>query len=214
MTRTNGQKAASRARWRELADIQPTRKRTKSGAYSKRGEGYVNGTKDPREVVLSARCRRLGMKDTRENRLALSLPMFGDATGRAISLGASGTMDRDRLWACLLGISRAMAVYHTRILGLSMFAKCGKMEYLPERLETSADDDLDARTPAERERAAVNAYMHWQGMVQRLNVHEREAVWDGVYMRTRLHHGGKLTETGKQFVRSLRLLEEAASCGR
>lgn len=216
MARTNGVKAAARARWRELSDIAPTRKRTKGGAYTKKGQGYVNGNKDPREVVLSARCRRLGMKDTRENRLALSLPMFGDDAGRAISIGASGQMDRDRLWACLLAISRAMAIYHQRILGKSVFAKCGKTEYMPERLETSAEDDApaDARTPEERDRAAVNAWMHWHGMVQRLDVPEREAVWDGVYMRTRLHHGGKLTAGGSAFVRALRFLEEAASHGR
>lgn len=87
--------------------------------------------------------------------------------------------------------------------------------YLPERLETSADDDApaDTRTPEERDRAAVNAWMHWHGMVQRLNVSEREAIWDGVYMRTRLHHGGKLRANGSAFVRALRFLEEAASYG-
>jgi len=216
MARTQSEKAASRARWAALAEIAPTKKRIKGGNYSKRGQGYHNGNKDPREVVLSARCRRLGMKDTKENRLALSLPMFGDPAGTAISIGKADVADRDRLWACLLAISRAMAIYHSRILGQSMFAKCGKMEYLPERLETSAEDDAtaDTRTPEERDRAAVNAWMHWHGMVQRLNVSEREAIWDGVYMRTRLHHGGKLTANGSGFVRALRFLEEAASHGR
>lgn len=215
MARTKSMKAAARARSSDLPDIQPTRKRIKGGAYSKRGEGYANGKKDPREVVLSARCRRLGMKDTPENRAALSLPIFGDMAGIAISIGSSDAMDRDRLWSCLLSISRAMTVYHARILGQPIFAKCGRMEYLPERLETSAEDDApaDTRTAAERERAAVNAWMHWHGMVGRLSAHEQTALWDGVYQRTHLHHGGRLTASGGQFVRALRVIEGAASHG-
>lgn len=189
-------------------DIAPSRKRTGKGQYSRAGQDLTNGKDDPRRTVLSKRCKDMGKEVSRENRLAMSAQMMGDQAGQAISIGAP--RDAARLFKTFIDFDNADERYHRRILGRSRHAKCGKVEFMPERFEARDDETTDTRTDEERDRAAVNAWMAWHGLLGHLAAHERTAIHDGMYLRGALHVGGVLTTRGTAFVSALRVLADVA----
>lgn len=140
--------------------------------------------------------------------MTLTGHMFGDSAGQAIALGSRDKPEADRLWDVFWKLDRADATYHARILGRGRHAKCGKVEYMPERFEARADEASDYRTEEERDRSAVNAWMRWHGHVGHLASYEQTSIWDGVYLRCDLHRGGKLTTAGTAFVAAMRLLAD------
>ncbi|WP_323008949.1 hypothetical protein [Paracoccus sp. (in: a-proteobacteria)] len=206
--KSKGQKLAERRRRAmaeaglpELAPIERRNQPRQNGRF-------VRVEEDPRKVVLNKRCRDMGEKETRENRRLMSQSMLGDHVGQALYLDTP--KDAERLWQTFCKLDAADAVYHARVLGRSRHAKCGKVEFMPERLETRPDDGTDYRSDDERYRSAVNNWMRWHGYVGRLAGHEQSAIWDGVYMRCEMHKGGKVTTRGRSFVAALRMLSLAS----
>lgn len=182
----------------ELAPIKP---RMANGRHSRAGD-------DPQRTVLDARCRVMGKKSTRDTRSAMRMQMAGDPAGQAILIGSRNGEEAKRLWRCFCLLDAADARYHARILGTSRHAKCGKVEYMPERFEARTDDVMDARTATERDHDTINAWMRWHGHVGQLVSHERQAIWDGVYLRGDLQRQGTLTTMGTAFVAALRVLTD------
>lgn len=191
-----------------LPEIAPSRKRTAKGQYSRAGQDLTDGKEDPRKTVLSKRCRDMGREVNRENRLALSAQIMGDEAGQAISIGAP--RDAARLFKTFTDFDNADERYHRRILGRSRHAKCGKVEFMPERFEARDDETTDTRTEEEKDRAAVNAWMAWHGLLGHLERHEHTSIHDGMYLRGALHKGGVLTTKGAAFVAALRVLADVA----
>lgn len=214
--KTKGQKLAERRRRAmleaapvglpELAPIPPRRKQPRhKGRFVRVGE-------DPRKVVLNKRCRDMGIAENRDNRRLMSLPMLEDHAGQVIYLEAKA--DADRLWQTFCRLDKVDAVYHARILGRSRHAKCGKIEFMPERLESRPDEATDHRSDEEKQRSAVNNWMRWHGFLGHLNASEQSAIWDGIYLRCEMHKGGKPTTRGRAFVAALRMLHVVSTRGK
>lgn len=189
--------------------LAPTPKREKSGCFVERTRQQREG--DPREEVLAARCRRIGIPNTVENRLSMNHSVFGDDAGIVINVKASGNSERDLLWKTFCDLDRAEETYHRRILQKSRHAKCGKMEILPERFEAQMSDSIDTRDDDEKDRDAVNNWMRWRGYVDHLDAEVRTDFWAGVYLRRELHRNGAPTEGGKAFFKAIKALSEVVT---
>lgn len=222
MARTKRQKLAAKARktvralyeGNDLPELAPSRKRGKDKCFVERTRQQGGVEPDPRRTVLSARCRHLGKDDTEDNRLSVAWGILGDPAGRAITIGAANDRDKDRMWKTFTRLDAAVAVYHHRILRQNRFAKCGKVEYLPERFATAPEDaPSDSRDDATKDRDAINAWNRWHVFIGNLVGHEQSAIWNAVWLRVELSRGGRLTTAGEAFVRAMRLLAEVAKIG-
>lgn len=202
-SRTKARKLADKRRL-QLAgmELAPTPKRSPSGRPSRAGDA------DPQRVVLSARCLHMGKSDNRDNRRMMKSQMMGDPAGQAIAIGARNPAEADSLWQTFSDLDAVDAAYHSRILGRSRHAKCGKVEYMPERLETRPDDAPSYRDPADIDRAVTSAWMRWHGHLGHLSKPEQSAIWDGIYLRCDLHRTGIMTTGGTAFVAAMRLLHD------
>lgn len=223
MARTKREKMEAKARKRtirglydgiDLPELAPSRKRGKDKCFVERTRQQGDIEPDPRRTVLSARCRHLGKEVTEDNRLSVAAGILGDPAGRAIAIGAANDRDKDRMWKTFMRLDAAVAGYHHRILQQNRFAKCGKVEYLPERFATAPEDaPSDPRDDATKDRDAINAWSRWRGFVGSLGSHEQTAIWNAVWLRVELSRGGNLTTAGEAFVRAMRLLAEVAKIG-
>lgn len=182
-------------------------RREKNGCFVERTRQQSD--RDPTKTVLSARCNHMGVEDTKENRQAMAVGMMGDPAGRAIAIGAPD--NSDSLWQVFSRLDGAVARYYRRILQQDRFAKCGRMEILPERFATSPEDDVpsDLRNDDTKDRDAVNDWVRWQGAVGRLSAFEQSSIWDAVWMRAELVKGGRLTPQGAGFIRAITALDHA-----
>lgn len=210
-------RAAKQAHKRALESefaLQPTPRRGKDKCFMDRTRQQGEYEREPRQTVLSARCRRLGVEDTEERRLSMAHSVFSDDAGVAVSLGTSGNVERDALWKTFCDLDRVEETYHRRILQRSRHAKCGKMEFIPERFEAQPGDAVDTRDDETKDRDAVNNWMRWRGFVGHLGAHEQNALWSGVYIRCDLHKDGALTSAGKAFVQALSRLTDVAAAKR
>ena len=91
-------------------------------------------------------------------------PMLSDDAGRAIWLETgrgNPTREQAPLWSLLCDITRSYATYCASI-GKSPHAKCGKIEFLPERFEVRADDRPDLRSREEKDIAAARSWRSWK----------------------------------------------------
>lgn len=136
---------------------------------------------------------------------------LGEAAGRAIHL--SGHKEPDKLWAAYRGLTGAEAAYARVSLGMSLHAKTAKIEMMPERMETRADDKPDLRSEDERHRDAVNTWMRWQGYMGHLLSSEQSAIWAIVRDRAdpvakTANGGAVLTRAGRDFVDAMASLSE------
>lgn len=210
--RSKGQKLAEKRR-RQLAvayktgalDLAPVPKRHPSGRPVSQAE------RDPQRTVLDARCRQMGKNPDRAGRKMMKDQMMGDPAGQAIAIGARNANEARSLWQTFSALDKADARYHARILSRSRHAKCGKVEYMPDRFEARPDDQSDHRTDAEKDRDTVNAWMLWHGHLGRMASYEQSAVWDGIYLRCEMHKSGTLTTAGRAFVAAMRVLADVSA---
>ncbi len=208
-------RAAKRRQKRErtlssIADefgIAPSSKRGKDGCFVERKRQVKE---DPREVVLAARCRRLGKSERKEDQLSVTWPMLSDNVGIAIHLGNSDQQERDRLWKVFCDFDRIDEAYHRRILGRGRHAKCGKIEYMPERFEVDPSLTSDDRSDEEKDSSVVRSWMRWHANVRSLSSADESAFFSGLYARLALHDGGVILASGERFNAALRRLAEIA----
>lgn len=163
---------------------------------------------DARATVLSARCRQMGIADNRANRRAMTWEGFGDPAGMALHIGATDEAERNDLWDTFKRIDAAEDAYARRYIGIRRFPNVGKVEFLPERFETSADDALDTRTDAEKDRDAVSGWMRWQGYLGHLHAAHHQAILAAMRRRVELTTDGKLRGAGTLFVEGMRRLRK------
>ena len=161
--------------------------------------------RDPREVVAEARRRALGRDDVLR-------PMFCEPAGQAIALGTTDADEARELYAAFCRFDRADETYMRRIIGRARFQAVSKLEILPERLETRADDVIDTRSEDQKDRDAVNTWMRWQGLLGRLSAREHSLI-AGVSRHTvgPVHRDGALTPAGADFLAAMRALRAAES---
>lgn len=156
---------------------------------------------DPRIVVLNARARHFGPD------LDAASVMLADPAGQAILLGARDADEAARLWDVFARYDAADETYFRRIIGRHRFANVARLDMLPERFETRADDRPDIRSEDERDRDAVNGWMRWQGALQSLGAHEASLI----IRASRQTCGalvicGQISATGRAFVAAMRAL--------
>lgn len=172
--------------------------RTEAGSVEQRKEREP----DPRVVVLSARIRA-GATNADD----ASRPIWGEPAGQAIAMTCD-TDEARRLWDTFKRVDAADDAYARRYCGIRRFPNVGKLEYLPETLETRPDDRPDSRTQDEKDRDAVNEWMRWQGLFGRIGRDNHTAVVDAMRQRARLVHAGRVTKSGAAFIAAMRALDD------
>lgn len=135
---------------------------------------------------------------------------YAEPAGQAIMIGVVDKDEASQLWQTFRNCDAADDAYARRFVGTRRFPNVGKLEYLPERFETRDDDRPDSRTQDEKDRDAVNRWMHWQGLLGRIGRDHHTAIVDAMRHRARLVHAGKLTRTGTAFIAAMRALDAQA----
>lgn len=134
---------------------------------------------------------------------------LGEPAGQAIFTILSDQEAAD-IWRVYADFTNAETRYHKVVLGKSMHAKTAKIEFLPERLETSADDEgPDLRDDDERIRSATNAWMKWQGYFGHLKAVDRSAILSVARGRAHPMKDGQITASGRVLVLALQNLVKA-----
>lgn len=117
-------------------------------------------TPDARRETLATRCRLVGLPDTDEARKSVSAPEYGCAVGRTIAADP----DRADLWQAVCHMRRVWVAYDRAIGAPSRHAKCLAILAPTEAMTADASSPApDLRTPEDRDRQAVSAYMSLRG---------------------------------------------------
>lgn len=207
-----------------LPALAPTPRREIDGK-STRAKREPKGETGADIVALDARARQIGRTIKREKtrdgkphrdniaankatRAEMRKQSYGEAAGRAITLARWGGQ-AERLLSAYRGLTAAEERYHRVVLGQSIHAKTAKLEMMPDRLETSADDaPPDLRSEEDRHRAAVNEWMRWKGYTQTLCAAHRSAIWNASRGLVELHRGDALTPHGRAFIQAIEALAD------
>lgn len=158
----------------------------------------------PLETVMQARARQMNRKATD----AMLGSHLCEDTGRAIDIGSKNETECKALWGVFISFDKAEHNYFRQIIGRPRFPSVSKMEFMPERLETRADDRPDLRSEDEKIRDASNGWARWQGYLGHLAAHERSAIIRAAWQMDDLHKGDTLTAAGNAFVLAMRSLRE------
>lgn len=204
MMAKNYTKAAKLRAKKSLPELARTPKRDRNGCFAERTRQQPDPA--PETTVLDARKRQTGAKDPQH-------PALSEGAGRAIIATREGDEQKkkesiERLWNVYKGLTAAEARYMRLVLGKQVHAKTAKIEMMPERFETRADDKPDLRSEEERHRDAVNTWMRWRGMVEHLPVAMRVAIFNTVYDRVTVYDAGEVTGHGRKFVKAMELLAD------
>ena len=164
-------------------------------------EPYV----DPRQVVKEARARIMRLDPTD----AMLTEMLVSEPGQAIYAGAKNLDEAKKLWAVFCAFDAVDDAYSRRVIGRPRFANVSRLEMMPERFETRADDRPDTRTEDEKVRDAKNAKARWEAYMADIGPYFRHCV---IAASRQTHEmfliEGKLTLAGDYFVRAMRTLRE------
>lgn len=155
---------------------------------------------DPLATVKQARQRLMGRQGDFTGKI------YCEEAGRAIAALAVNEDEANRLWNVFLKFDTADNTYMARVIGRPRFPNVAKMEFLPDRLEARDDDKPDPRSEDEKDRDAVNTWMHWQGHLGCLEAHERSSIVRAARHMDTLWKDGGPTCAGQQFVAALRVL--------
>lgn len=189
----------------DMPGLAETPKRHRDGRYV---ESTRRPAEDPRVVVLNARTRHFGPE------VDAASVMLSDPAGQAIHLGARDADEAARLWDVFARYDAADETYFRRIIGRHRFANVARLDMLPERFETRADDRPDIRSEDERDRDAVNGWMGWQGALQSLGAHDASLIIRASRQTCgALVIGGEVSTTGSAFVAAMRALRQVVDRG-
>ena len=218
-----GDKPRAKARKAEFKRAMPTLPEVKRPM--KRGRARMEQIKDDQgeaSVVLKARARMAGVtlrpeikKNGEKNHEAIKSnnaklakmrsQSLGEAAGIALHLSLPGH-EAARLYAHYAGLTAAEDRYH-RSIGKSIHAKTAKIEMMPERVETRADDTPDLRTQDERDEAAKSAWRRWDGLLDAIGLMHRSSIDTARMGFAELVVDGSVTVHGKRFVAAMIALD-------
>lgn len=206
-----------------LPELKPVPRPKKRGKARDREIKATDRTE--KRETLEARLRQfgIGMQEERgmdgsvdvraatRNQRALATmdsPAMSDPGGRAIYL-AHKDPKAASMFKAYAGLAAAEERYARIVLGAGLHPKTAKVEFLPERMETSADDDgPDLRSDDERMRDVANAWARWRGIVMHLSVGHQTAIFNVIRGRKTPHRAGQLTTSGKIFVEAVAALQD------
>lgn len=163
---------------------------------------------DPLEAPAQARANRVGNLPRQE----LLDPSLETEAGKALWIGVPRDKDGDKrderreLFDLFMAYDKAVNIYYARILGRARFPAVSKLEYMPERLETRADDRPDLRTDAQKIDSARRDMAHWDGLLDQMHPY-RARIIRNAHNETFVR-AGELTGAGRSFVAAMRALAE------
>jgi len=201
---------AAKRRARKLAGVDLAEvPRPKSRGGKRMRELSLDGHKGVMKAVIDARLRQSGMADTRENRKAVSAPHMGYKIGLVMNHAITGPGKRDKitkLWRTFDDWSAAESAYRRRYVGQSEYANNAALQMLPERFEADTSHTVDLRSDEEKDRAAINGWKHWQGLLGHLDRSMLVALHDARLERAELFKDQKPTPRGMYALESLKAL--------
>ena len=183
---------------KEMPGLAPVDRREKDGRV--RRSTRPDYERSPEDKVLRARARHMGKPEQKKSKMKSEALAF--AAGRAIYSLHEGK-PAARLWEAYTRLTDAEARYLKHSTGLSLYAKTARLEYLPERFESRADDSPDLRTDDEKFQDASNKWMYWRGLVMHLPSFQQTIIFDIAYGRVDPMDGGEITPYGGRFVEAL-----------
>lgn len=132
-------------------------------ATQPRGPGRP-ATEDAHRKALGVRAARLGYPDTADGRRAVSGPEFGCAVGQAIMASGHSKDGKADLWQAVCHMRRVWLAYDRAIGAPARHAKCLAILAPTEAMTADAASPApDLRSPEDRARQAVAAYMRLRG---------------------------------------------------
>lgn len=158
----------------------------------------------PLETVMHARARQMGRKPSE----SLLSPMLCDQAGQAIRIGAKDMDEARKMWDTFCTFDAVHERFCRRVLNVSRHPPVSKMEFMPERMETRADDRPDLRTEDEKIRDARNAMSEWDSNLSKLQRWQEQIIRSVSRQCETLHVNGNLTNAGISFVSAMRQLLE------
>lgn len=124
----------------------------------------LEAARSAHETALSARARHLGRPSTDEGLKAVSGPEYGCAVGAAIMADQIDAGQQSDLWQAVCHIRRVWLAYDRAVGAPSRHAKCLRILAPTEAMEATASSPApDMRSPEDRERQAVAAWMALRG---------------------------------------------------
>lgn len=201
----NYSKSAKRRVKKQLAgmELAETPKRQPNGQKRRRSDA----PNDPTKVVLQARVRHLGGKDTKEGRRDADRTHLSTKIGLVMQYEC-GQDEVRKLWQVFTGWCAAEDTYRRRYLGASENAKGAAIQMVPDRMETDTGHTVDLRSGEERDRDAVTNWMRWQGHLGALSAAQSTALHDARLERVELWREQAPTHRGMQSLQALRALRK------
>ncbi|MDK3016533.1 hypothetical protein [Pseudodonghicola flavimaris] len=166
-----------------LPEIGATPKRQKNGQKHRPAE-----ERGADKVALKARCRQRGVSANAANLRDSRSPWWGCRAGRAMAGAVEGHAERLELWDAIQHMRRVVTAYDAAIGAPRRHAVCLRLLVPIERMEATAETPpVDDRTPEDRARQAVSAYMQlegWLGWTDKAAMGEaKRVVWDDAEAR-------------------------------
>lgn len=188
-------------------ELAPTPRRDTNGCFVARQRQQDRQDKSPDRVALKKRAAMMGQpkkwRDMRNQAL-------GEAAGIAIYKLEPDTREASNLWGIYADLTAKHFRFCKTVLGRSPYAKTSKIEFMPERFVTSADDSgPDLRSEEEKHRAANDGWQAWKGELAKLRPTDYEAIMTAVRNPwVVITDEGQVTPRGVRLVDALRLLAD------
>lgn len=160
-------KAAKRRAKKALPELAPVEKQ---GQHRTNGK-FARKEDDPRKTAIEARKRQLGWGSDQKSEVDPTDPFLEHPLGYVVNFCAWGSENRSRkekineLRQVWQEYSQAERTYRIRILGITGGPSGSKDMSAAEPVSVSQAMSIDVRTDAEKDRAASNNWMHWQGLL-------------------------------------------------
>lgn len=120
------------------------------------------------QVALKARCRHRGISASQANLRDSRSPWWGCCAGRAMAGAVDNHAERLELWDAIQHMRRVVTAYDAAIGAPRRHAVCLRLLAPVEEMAADASTlPVDERTPEERQRQAVSAYMLLEGWLGR-----------------------------------------------
>ncbi len=162
---------------------------------------------DPLKAPLQARANRMG-SDVSD---ALREPMLEHEAGQALTVAIKDADYRKKLFDTFMTYDRARSLFASRCLNMRRFPAVSRIEFMPERLEASANDPIDLRGPQERADGARDAMRNWDALLDCLPIHQRRIIRSVSERQEVTVIEGELTTAGRSFVAAAKALYALAS---
>lgn len=165
----------------------------------------VEVEEDPLKAPMRARSYRLGKGPEK----ASLDPVLETEAGNALHVGVKDAKERKALFDTFMNYDRAVSIYSIRCLNRQRFPAVSKMEFLPERLEVSANSsDIDVRTEDEKAGDAREAMNLWDARLNQLQPWRARIIRSVSYQQETLVRYGQLTGAGRSFIAAIKALHK------